>query len=142
MSRRSRRLARRRHTHNRNTRARRNQKRSPMQVTYSLYIPLSLRLAVGGWVNPYYAAAIARREHLQRELALADRMASLGFDMRDEHDAITTDVVTLERAKLHIRGPEISAEIDGVRICITEYGWCEREFGHDGPHVYKPCERS
>jgi hypothetical protein len=28
------------------------------------------------------------------------------------------------------------AELDGVPICILNDGrWCERELGHDGPHV-------
>lgn len=38
------------------------------------------------------------------------------------------------------RGASIHyAEIDGVAICILEGGqWCEREAGHDGPHVIAP----
>jgi hypothetical protein len=33
------------------------------------------------------------------------------------------------------------AEIDGIRVCILDGGaWCEREHGHDGPHVIRPDE--
>ena len=36
-----------------------------------------------------------------------------------------------------MRGAQIGyAEIDGHRVCILSGGqWCEREHGHDGPHV-------
>lgn len=33
------------------------------------------------------------------------------------------------------------AEIDGIRVCIPDrHTWCEREHGHDGPHVIRPDE--
>lgn len=39
-----------------------------------------------------------------------------------------------------MRGAQISyAEIDGQRVCILpDEQWCEREHGHDGPHVIAP----
>jgi hypothetical protein len=39
-----------------------------------------------------------------------------------------------------MRGASIAyAEVDGIRVCITEDGtWCEREHGHSGPHVIAP----
>ena len=29
------------------------------------------------------------------------------------------------------------AEIDGVRVCLVGGAWCEREHGHEGPHVFR-----
>lgn len=147
MSRRSRRLARQRL--HRNQRARRRTGRlaagGTFTVRYRLYglydIPFGPR-----WfnmaVNPYYAAAAAKRSQLDRELALADRMAAHGFDMRDEHNAIASQTEALERVAVVVQGRQIEyAEIDGVPICITQHGWCEREFGHPPPHVYDPKEK-
>lgn len=39
-----------------------------------------------------------------------------------------------------MRGATIQyAEVDGVPVCILDDGgWCEREQGHDGPHVIAP----
>lgn len=39
-----------------------------------------------------------------------------------------------------MRGATIAyAEIDGIPVCILDDGeWCEREMGHDGPHVIAP----
>ena len=39
-----------------------------------------------------------------------------------------------------MRGAAIAyAEIDGIPVCILDDGeWCEREKGHDGPHVLRP----
>lgn len=39
-----------------------------------------------------------------------------------------------------MRGATIAcAEIDGIPVCILDDGeWCERERGHDGPHVIAP----
>lgn len=28
------------------------------------------------------------------------------------------------------------AEFDGIPVCIVNGHWCERELGHDGPHVF------
>ncbi|WP_431785359.1 hypothetical protein [Microbacterium maritypicum] len=39
-----------------------------------------------------------------------------------------------------MRGATIQyAEIDGTPVCILPDGqWCERQQGHDGPHVISP----
>lgn len=30
------------------------------------------------------------------------------------------------------------AEVDGIPVCLAAGRWCEREAGHDGPHVFAP----
>lgn len=39
-----------------------------------------------------------------------------------------------------MRGVSIAyAEIDGIPVCILDGGeWCERQLGHEGPHVIAP----
>lgn len=40
-----------------------------------------------------------------------------------------------------MKGAVVSyAEIDGVQVCIVDGAWCEREHGHDGPHVFRTDE--
>lgn len=34
--------------------------------------------------------------------------------------------------------PIIYAEVDGIPVCIVDGRWCEREAGHEPPHVFQP----
>jgi hypothetical protein len=88
-----------------------------------------------------YATAGAARDYLRRyfdrEYETADRMASLGYDVRDEHTRLDELTATIFRPRSPRRGHQFSyGELDGIPVCITDDGWCLREAGHTGPHVY------
>jgi hypothetical protein len=93
-----------------------------------------------------YATAGAARDYLRRyfdrEYELADRMASLGYDVRDDHNRLDELTAMIFRPVVTIAGPKINyAELDGIPVCITDDGWCLRGAGHTGPHVFDQHER-
>jgi hypothetical protein len=63
--------------------------------------------------------------------------------MSSSEPAVTTAIPSGGgRYSLPTNGFSITyAEIDGVPVCIFDDGeWCERDVGHDGPHVLRPME--
>ena len=92
----------------------------------------------------HYGTAGAARDYLRRyfdrEYETADRMAALGYDVRDDHNRLDELTAMIFRRRLLSDFQINYAELDGIPVCISDDGWCLREAGHTGPHVYDPKE--